>query len=149
MDAVVCWWWVPVDSVLLSHGILCPVPLPPSFQVERRKTQRDQLRRENKQMRRHWSLSSQRPVDITQIWTCKQFLSLHSAHQTSKLDQQVRERMLARRVLTLTRGMPSRGTGTVCHMSSPLSKRIFSSLLSCIRRASGSSKASTATSTVA
>jgi hypothetical protein len=48
-----------------------------------------------------------------------------------------------RHELTLTRGIPSRGTGTVCHISSPLSNLIFSSLLNCSRRASGSSSALT------
>jgi hypothetical protein len=48
--------------------------------------------------------------------------------------------------LTLTRGIPSRGTGTVCHISSPLRSLIFSSLLSCSRRASGSSSALTSIS---
>lgn len=40
--------------------------------------------------------------------------------------------------LTRTRGMLSRGTGAVCHMSEPDSSKIFSSLVSCLSTTSGS-----------
>lgn len=49
----------------------------------------------------------------------------------------------SRRRLTRTRGTPRRGTGTVCHMSSPLNNAIFSSLDSCDSTYSGSMIAET------